>query len=312
MTRFMGLALACVAGCASTPYQYPAHSTTTADRRLERVSAPEERRERHASTDEDAPVAAESTAGGIGASHDWDTGWSDDVLDGSLAEPAGLVLGEAVDRHGPALAQATVDAETEAAPIGASPARGPASDAIDLSGELLVYRADFVVAVYEVERTREGLIEAARELGGFVATVRDLEVVVRVPAARFEELLARVRDSGDVLGRNVQVSDVGEEFRDLAIRVRNAEAMRERLEALLAGAQSVEEALAVERELQRITESIERMKGRQRHLADQIRYSTVSVEFRERRGPTVEQPDEFRLPFTWLRELGLANLMRLR
>jgi hypothetical protein len=87
--------------------------------------------------------------------------------------------------------------------------------------------------------------------------------------------------------------------------------MRERLERLLARADAVEDALAIERELQRLTDVIELLKGRQRYLTDQIRFSTITIVFQAlSTEPT--GPDGFTLPFDWLGELGLSNLMRLQ
>jgi hypothetical protein len=109
----------------------------------------------------------------------------------------------------------------------------------------------------------------------------------------------------------VATLDVSEEFRDLQIRIQNSEAMRDRLEQLLRQANNVEQALQVERELERITELIETMKGRLRFLADRVAYSTITVLFQPRPRETLEDPDSFRLPFPWLDQLGLRNLLNL-
>jgi hypothetical protein len=186
------------------------------------------------------------------------------------------------------------------------------SDAIDTSGPLLVYTAHLVLGVYEVRATQESAIEQIRAMGGFVARQTETVLVLRVPAARFQDALAAVGPLGDLISRTIDVADVTEEFRDVAIRLRNAEAMRDRLEALLQRAENVEDALAVERELQRLTELIEVLKGRQRYLADRITLSTVILQFQPLRSGDVTQPDVFRLPFDWLDDLGLQNLLRLR
>ena len=184
------------------------------------------------------------------------------------------------------------------------------TDAVSPNAPLLIYTAELFLAVYEVAETQEVVLAAIVELDGFLAQRSDNHLVVRVPAARFDEALAAVEGAGDVVSRNVQATDVSEEFRDLSIRIRNAEAMRERLEQLLDRAANVEEALSIERELQRLTETIETMKGRQRFLSDRIAFSTITIRFRSRvrdQGPS----DEFELPFDWLDELGLGRLLDL-
>lgn len=185
------------------------------------------------------------------------------------------------------------------------------SDAVDLSQPLLIYTADLHLGVYEVEATQETILGAVNELGGHLAQRSDMIVVVRVPAEHFQQALDAIEEAGDVIHRNIEVLDVSEEYRDLAIRIRNAEAMRDRLEQLLRQANNVQEALAVERELQRITESIERMKGRLRFLSDRISYSTITVRFQALGDSTPIQEDRFRLPFPWLEDLGLPSLLSL-
>ena len=151
----------------------------------------------------------------------------------------------------------------------------------------------------------------AREAGGFIAYQDDTRITIRVPAAKFERAVADVGELGDVLHRNVQALDVTEEFRDVAIRLRNAEVVRAQLEKLLEKAQSVEEALEVQRELAKVTETIERYKGRLRFLEDRIAYSTIDVHFEPRPREHLTREDPFRLPFYWLQDVGLGRLLDL-
>jgi hypothetical protein len=191
-------------------------------------------------------------------------------------------------------------------------AQETATDAVDTSGPLLIYTATFHLAVYEVHESQERIAAAAREAGGFVFAQSDDRLVVRVPSARFRAMLEAIEASGDVEHRDVQAQDVSEEFHDVEIRIRNLEVMRQRIEALLAQARTVEDALAVEAQLQRITAELERMRGRQRFLADRIALSTITVMFRPRPRELVGQPDIFELPFAWLDQLGLSTLLDLR
>ncbi|MBX7191382.1 MAG: DUF4349 domain-containing protein [Sandaracinaceae bacterium] len=187
-----------------------------------------------------------------------------------------------------------------------------ASDARDTSGPLLIYTATLTMAVFEVRATQVQLVERARSLGGVLTLQTDDRLVVRVPAARFDEFLSGIGELGDVLHRDIQAQDVGEEFRDVAIRIRNLEVTRQRVEALLAQASNVEQALAVQRELERITAELEALRGRQRYLADRISLSTITFLFQPMPREALEQPEIFRLPFRWLEELGLPTLLEVR
>ena len=186
--------------------------------------------------------------------------------------------------------------------------RGAATDAVDTSGPLLVYTAVLGLAAYRVQDKIDRVEAIANERQGFLASRTMDRIVIRVPAAQFEAALAEVQELGDVVTRQVDVQDVGEEFRDTATRIRTLEQMKERLAELLAAADDVEAALAVEQQLERITLQLETLKGRLRFLSDQVAFSTISVRFAER-APQTEP--SFELPFPWLRQLGLDSLMRL-
>lgn len=224
-------------------------------------------------------------------------------------------LGER-ERSSPPLAQADTRSSSSSGATGGQQAQAQAStsatDAVDTSGPLLIYTATFHVAVYEVQESQARIVAAARELGGFVFAQSDDRVVVRVPAPRFRAMLEQIEAAGDVEHRDVSAQDVSEEFHDVEIRIRNLEAMRARVETLLAQARTVEEALQVEQQLRRITEELELLRGRQRFLADRVAFSTITVLFRPRPRELIDQPDVFVLPFGWLDQLGLSNLLELR
>lgn len=184
-----------------------------------------------------------------------------------------------------------------------------ATDATD--GPLLIYQAILHLAVYQVQDNQRAVVAIAREMGGFLANQSDTIVVIRVPVRKFQEALGRIEALGDVLHRNIQATDVSEEFRDTQIRLRNLEQVRDRLAQLLNQARTVEESLQIERELERLTTAIESMKGRLRFLEDRISFSTITVNFAPREQETL-QGELFNLPFDFLYNLGLRTLLNLR
>ncbi|HMJ13514.1 MAG TPA: DUF4349 domain-containing protein [Polyangiaceae bacterium] len=185
----------------------------------------------------------------------------------------------------------------------------PARDPKTLAAPLLIYSANLQLAVFEAPQALDRAEQLAKEAGGYLVRRDDRTIVVRVPAAGFHGLLDRMLGLGDVLHRNVSVRDVTEEFYDLQIRIRNAELVRERLEQLLQRAQKVEEALAVERELERVAGEVERLKGRMKLLSELLAFSTITLEFQPRAVQHVES--SVNLPFPWLQQLGLGPLLSL-
>ena len=185
----------------------------------------------------------------------------------------------------------------------------PGTPAPDRTGPLLTYQATLVLAVYEVDQGLDAVEAMARSAGGYLVSRSGNAIVVRLPATAFDANLQQILALGDVLQRDLQVEDVTAKVRDLEARLQNAEAVRRRLTELLSGAVKTEDALAVERELARVTESIERMKADLKRIRELVAYSTVTVRFE---APHAEALDRrFKLPFPWLNQLGLSHLLSL-
>ena len=131
----------------------------------------------------------------------------------------------------------------------------------------------------------------ATQLGGYVANtmvqtgrgeLRSAHIEVRVPSARFDEAVSILRPLGKVESFNVGTQDVGEEYVDVTARMQNAERLEQRLVTLLATRTGkLEDVLAVERELARVREEIERYEGRLRFLRTQTSFSTLAINVHE-------------------------------
>ncbi len=192
--------------------------------------------------------------------------------------------------------------------VGANAA--PVAAAVAERAPILIYTAQISMAVFEVNASL-GRVEAiGRELGGFLAKRDDQSITVRVPAAVFDEAVKRIEGVGDMLHRNVTAEDVTEEFRDLEIRLKSARAVQARLTELLAKAVKVEESIAIERELDRVSGEIERVEGRIKFLKDRAAFSTITVRFEPKATEQVGGA-KVRLPVPWLYDINLPRLLRL-
>jgi hypothetical protein len=178
-----------------------------------------------------------------------------------------------------------------------------------IAGPLLIYTARLQMAVFETQRAIDRTEKLAREAGGYLVKRDDRSITVRVPAKAFQATLEALASDGDELHREVSVQDVTEQFFDLKVRLKNAYAVRDRIQKLLDTARNVQEALAVERELERIAGEIERFEGKLKLLRELIAFSTITVQYEPR--PTDQVGSNVRLPFPWLDQLGLGNLMSL-
>ena len=193
-------------------------------------------------------------------------------------------------------------AESGSTSTNASPIE-PAHDA-----QMLIYTAHVTMSVYQVSPALDAIEAIARAMGGYLESRNDTQIQIRIPRARFDEALHKVEASGDVIHRDVTAQDVTDAYFDLDARLRNARAVRDRLQALLEKA-AVKEAIEIQKELERVTGEIEVLEGKLKLLTNKIAYSTIEVSFQPRASAAVQLAP--RLPFTWLGELGLPKLMNL-
>lgn len=174
---------------------------------------------------------------------------------------------------------------------------------------VVIYTAQFRIVVQEIAAAISATEEIADEQGGYVQSISGDQIVIRVPVANYQAAVAKVEALGNVSRRDLQATDVTEEYVDLQARLKNSMAVRARLQALLEKAENVEAALAVEKELNRVGEEIERLQAKLEVLKNRVAYSTITADF-ERVYRAAPLPQQFKLPFQWLKELDPSRLTR--
>lgn len=103
-------------------------------------------------------------------------------------------------------------------------------------------------------------------------------VTVRVAAPQFDSFVEALSHiEGTVEARTIDVSDVTEEYVDTEARLRSRRAAEERYLEIMQRATTLEDILAVQRQLDQVREEIERVEGRLRFLRDQVGFSTIAV-----------------------------------
>jgi hypothetical protein len=131
----------------------------------------------------------------------------------------------------------------------------------------------------------------AVRVGGFVADatvqsgrnqLRSATLQLKVPTARFDDLTLALGPLGRLQSVNVSAEDVSEEFVDVTARVVNGRRLEDRLvELLRTRTGRLQDVLAVEHELARVREEIERMEGRLRFLKASAQLSTLAISLSE-------------------------------
>jgi hypothetical protein len=190
-----------------------------------------------------------------------------------LAAPASAPRDEAADAGSVAHNPTAIIADPAAAP------------------SMVIRTGNASVEVDSLEPAMDALRRLAQRVGGFVGNssiqsgreqLRQATLEIKVPAPRFDELTGGLAPLGRIEFVNVSAEDVGEEYVDLTARVANSRRLEERLIDLLGSRTGrLQDVLAVERELARVREEIERQEGRLRYLKSRVSLSTLSVTLHE-------------------------------
>jgi hypothetical protein len=170
-------------------------------------------------------------------------------------------------------------------------------DSVSLS--MIIRTGNAFIQVDSLESAIAEVRRLAESAGGYIANSsiqtgegqqRQATLEIKIPSNRYDQAVGGLAGIGKLISSSTNALDVGEEFVDVSARVTNARRMEERLVNLLATRTGkLEDVLAVERELARVREEIERYEGRLRYLRTQVAMSTLSVTVSEP-GPVVGQP----------------------
>lgn len=189
-----------------------------------------------------------------------------------------------------------MDAVQQSAPRSTPPPPPPnrgggSSTSAEVLPSMLIRTGSASIEVSKLDPAIIALRQLAAKLGGYVANssisggrdqVRSATLELKIPAAKYDQAVGDIGDIGKVESVNTTAEDVGEEYVDITARVTNSKRLEERLVTLLSTRTGkLEDVLAVERELARVREEIERYEGRLRFLRTRAAVSTLSVTVHE-------------------------------
>ena len=180
---------------------------------------------------------------------------------------------------------------------------------------IIIRTVDMGVEVDDVGDAIDDIGDLAKRMGGWVVSSdRPLRhtgsVSIRVPADMLDQAVLDIRAlSLRVRYESSDSRDVTDEYVDLSSRLKNTMATEEALLKLLERAEKVDDALAVQQNLSRVQEDVERLQGRIKYLEQTSAYSLLNVSLSEEpremvpdAGPDVRagvgEPIRFRATFT--------------
>lgn len=217
----------------------------------------------------------------------------DDDSDGAGSAERSMVDDSDAVEEGASEPSSGGDAAFGAQPENAAQTNGGAFD------RLVIRTATVSLAVEDVQGAASAVRAVADRRGGYVLTSSSYvtedgqfaEVSIRVPSDEFDaamdelmrhDLVVRV-DREETSSR-----DVTQEYVDNESRLNALETTEQRFLELLSEAETIDEILRIESELNQIRTEIETIKGRQQYLDEMIAFSTITVSLY----PPDSEPDE--------------------
>lgn len=162
--------------------------------------------------------------------------------------------------------------------------------------QMIIWNADLTLTVADTTEAMQQVQAVARDLGGRTIGSESwllndqlyARLTIRLPAEKFEEAMARLRDLAlEVKRESASSEDVTEQYVDLASQLRHLEAKEAQLLEFLDEAEDTEAVLAVYEHLAETQAEIEQVTGRMEYLKNLSDMATISVEL---------YPEEAELP----------------
>jgi len=155
----------------------------------------------------------------------------------------------------------------------------------------IIRNADLQLETDAPEEAQQKITTIAESKNGFVVEstqssssnvktgTRDtVTMTVRVPAEKFNESLDEIRKTASrVIVETVKGTDVTEEFIDIEARLKAKKSLEMQFLEIMKRANSVEDALNVQRQLAEVRGEIEKIEGRKRFLENQASLSTIKI-----------------------------------
>ena len=166
----------------------------------------------------------------------------------------------------------------------------------------LIRNATVQLEILSFDDALQKITAFANEQHGYVATTDSQkqsngklrgEVVVKILPENLDPFLQKLRGLGELKNQTLGTEDVTKAYFDTDARLKNAHVMEQRLiDMLKMKTGKVSDLLQVEKELGRVREDIEKMKGDLKYWDSQVQFATVTVSLAEK---DMEEPAAFLL-----------------
>lgn len=138
-----------------------------------------------------------------------------------------------------------------------------------------------------------GYIESSTVDGTSDSSNRYSYLTIRIPSDQLDAFEDVLGSSATVLSKSSTVQDVTLNYSDLAAHISSLRIEQETLMDMLSKADSVDTIITIQNELTNVRYELESYESQMKVLENQISYSTVYVNIREVKTPTVQEKEGF-------------------
>lgn len=181
---------------------------------------------------------------------------------------------------------------------GAAAAGGNSNPAATINPEKIIYSASASLETTEFDETLQKLNDMISAYGGFLESSsvsganyynqshgytynRSASYTIRVPSAKFSELMTALPTLGNVPYSNTYTDNITSQYYDLQARLTAYQAQEARLIEMMAIAETVEDIITIEDRLTEVRYQIDSFQSRLNNWDRQVNYSTVYLDITE-------------------------------
>ena len=154
-------------------------------------------------------------------------------------------------------------------------------------GRKIIYKAYLSLKVDNVDTANYHLVKIIEKHEGYIKNKSISETTLRVKSDKTDKVVTEISTLGKIDIKRISSNDVTDSYLDYGIRLDNAEKARVKYLELLTKADNVESAIKVEKELERLNETIDMLKGKINKINNKSEYSTITVSMEKRKKPGI-------------------------
>lgn len=204
---------------------------------------------------------------------------------------------QAASGNGDGNSDGKANAATGAGGSGSSGSGSP----VNITPSAIIRTATLTVRVKDVPQALDEARTTAENAGGYVGdetTDRDGEghertrVVLRVPAAQYEDVLGTLQGAGKLLHRTSKAQDVTDQVVDVRSRIASQRASVARVRELMDKAVKLSDVVELEGELSTRQADLESLLARQASLKDRTSLATITLSLTETQTAAAAKDDD--------------------